>query len=374
VWSLDNWGEILVATYRGGTPVKWDPTNDSVNVRASAIPNCPKADFLLVSSPDRHLVLLGSVLPGDTEINRLCVRWCDQEDYTEWNITATTTAGYQLLSNGSEILAGQQTSRQIMIWTDTVVAAMQYIGPPFTFGFQPLDATSAITSRNAAVEVDGTVMWLGVDSFYVFDGIARVLPCPIKDIVFDDYNLAQKEKFFGVVNQKFHEVWWFFVSAGASEIDRYVSFDYVNQLWSYGQLSRTAWEDTALRDYPTAIDSNNDYYLHENGTSADGDPLGEYVESAPFDIGEGDYMMLVKGIVPDIKTTTDAGMEILIKSRRYPQSAEMTHGPYTITPTTERVRTRIRARQISFRYQGTGTDSDWQGGTPRIDLKPQGRY
>lgn len=374
VWSLDNWGEILVGTYRNGTPVKWDPTNDGLTIRASEITNAPKADILLVSSPDRHLVLFGSVIPGETEINRLCVRWSDQEDFTEWTVTATTTAGYQLLSNGSEILAAKQSSRQIMIWTDTTITAQQYIGPPFIFGFQPLDYTPAITSRNAAVEVNGTVMWFGANSFYIFDGVARVLPCSVKDVVFDDYNIDQAEKFFGVVNQEFHEVWWFYVSAAAAEIDRYVAYDYVNQLWTYGTLSRTAWEDAGIKETPTAVDADGAYYLHEVGTSAAGSNLNAYVESAPFDIGEGDNMMYVRGVIPDARMIGTDTMEITLKGRRYPQGPETVYGPYTIDDLTERVRTRLRVRQVTFRYESDATDLFWQGGKPRLDIKPQGKY
>lgn len=374
VWSLDTWGEILVGTYRNGVPVKWDPSNDGLNVRASEISNAPAADALVVSSPDRHLVLLGSVLPGESTINRLCVRWCDQEDFTQWNITATTTAGYQLISTGSEILAGRQAARQVMIWTDTTLTAMQYIGPPYIFGFQPLDYTPAIVSRNSVVEVDGMVMWMSLNSFYVFDGIARALPCPIKDVVFDIMNTDQAEKFFGVINQEFHEVWWFYVSQDAVEIDRYVIFDYVAGLWSYGSMSRTAWEDSGIYTFPTAIDNTNTYYLHERGLNANGRPLLSFVESAPFDIGEGDNMMFVKGLVPDARMTGPGTMEVLLKGRRYPQGVETKYGPYTIDRKTERVRTRLRVRQVVFRYEGTDKDVFWQGGKPRIDLKPQGEY
>ena len=296
------------------------------------------------------------------------------ENFEEWTVTATTTAGYQLLSNGSEILAAQQSSRQIMIWTDTTITAMQYIGPPFTFGFQPLDYTPRITSRNASVEVNGTVMWFGLSSFYIFDGVARTLPCTVKDVVFEDYNVAQTEKFFGVVNQEFHEVWWFYCSAASDEIDRYVIYDYVDQLWSYGSMSRTAWEDSGINDKPTALDVNGNYYLHETGTSADGAALNAYVESAPFDIGEGDYLMFVRGIVPDARMVGSDTMEITLKGRRYPQGAETVYGPYTIDDLTERVRTRLRVRQVTFRYESNGTDLFWQGGKPRLDLKPQGRY
>jgi hypothetical protein len=374
VWSLDNWGEILVGTYRNGTPVKWDPSNDGLPVRASAITNAPKADALLVSSPDRHLVLLGSVIPGESDINRLCVRWSSQEDFTDWTVTATNTAGYQLLGNGSEILAGKQASRQIMIWSDTTITAMQYIGPPFTFGFQPLDSTPRITSRNAAVEVNGTVMWFGLNSFYLFDGVARVLPCTIKDIVFDNTNIAQTEKFFGVVNQEFNEIWWFYVSAESEEIDRYVIYDYVGQTWSYGTLARTVWEDSGINDKPTALDVDGNYYIHERGTSADGANLNAYVESAPFDIGEGDYLMFVRGIVPDARMVGSDTMEITLKGRRYPNGTETTYGPYTIDDLTDRVRTRLRVRQVTFRYESDGTDLFWQGGKPRLEIKPQGRY
>lgn len=374
VWSLDNWGEILVGTYRDGTPVKWDPTNDGLNTRATEITNAPKADMLVVSTPDRHLVLLSSVLPGESAVNRMCIRWCDQEDFTEWNISATTTAGYTLLGNGSEIVAGQPISRQIMVWTDTAINALQYQGPPFTFGLQPLDKTAEIVSRNAAVEVDGTVMWMGVGAFYVYDGVARVLDCDVQDIVFDNYNLDQREKFFGGHNQEFNEVWWFYVSNASDEIDRYVIFNYKDRTWAYGTMARTAWEDAGINDFPTAVTLDGAVYDHENGTSDNGSALNAYVESAPIDIGEGDFMMYVKGIVPDARMIGASTMEITLKGQRYPQGAISTYGPYTISAGTERVRTRLRVRQVIFRYESDAADLFWQGGKPRLELKPQGRY
>lgn len=374
VWSLDTWGEILVGTYRNGTPVKWDPTNDGINTRASAIPNAPRGDLLLVTSPDRHLVLFGTELPGSSVLNRLLVRWCDQEDFTEWTVTATTTAGFQLLSNGSEILSVEGSSRQNIIWTDTTLTGMQFTGPPFTFGFNQLDRTPEIVSRNAAVEVDGTLMWMSLGSFYVYDGVARVLPCPIKDVVFDDYNVDQKEKFFGVSNQAFQEVWWFYVSADSDEIDKYVVFNYVTQDWAFGTLSRTAWEDAGINDNPTAVDAGGTKYLHEVGLSADGSPINAYIESAPFDISEGDQMMYVRGIVPDARMVGDDTMEIVLKGQRYPQAASTSYGPFTISDDTDRVRVRLRVRQVVFRYESDSDKLFWQGGKPRLDIKPQGRY
>jgi hypothetical protein len=374
VWSLDNFGEILVGTFRDGTPVKWDPTSDGLSARSIAIPNCPKGDILLVSSPDRHLVLFSAVLPGESVVNRLAVRWSDQEDFTEWSVTATTTAGSQLLSVGSEIAAAELNSRQITVWTDTAITAMQFIGVPFTFGFQQLDYSPEIVSRNAAVEVDGTVLWMAVGSFYIFDGIARVLPCSIKDVVFDNYNLNQKEKFFGVINQEYHEVWWFYVSAGASEIDSYVLYDYVDQQWSYGTLVRTCWEDAGLTDTPSAVGINGQLYDHETGTSDEGASLSAFVKSAPFDIGEGDQMMFVQGIVPDARMVGTGNMQITLTGRRYPQSAETTYGPYEVTSQTDRIRTRLRVRQVTFKYSTDSADLFWQGGKPKLLLKPQGKY
>lgn len=374
VWSLDTWGEILVGTYHDGTPIKWDPTNDDLLVRASFITNAPKGDLLLVTSPDRHLVLFGTQLPGETDVSRLAIRWCDQENFTEWTVTATTTAGSQLLSSGSEVVCAQASSRQNMIWTDASITSMQFTGPPYTFGFNRLDRTPEIVSRHAAVEVDGTLLWMALGAFYVYDGVARVLPCPIKDVVFDDYNLDQQDKFFGVSNQAFQEVWWFYVSAEATEVDRYVVFNYASQDWTFGTLARTAAEDAGINATPTAIDSVNTKFQHEVGLSADGVPLNAYIESAPFDISEGDQMMYVRGIVPDARMVGSDTMEITLKGQRYPQAVSTSYGPFTISDTTDRVRTRLRVRQVVFRYESNSTSLFWQGGKPRLDVKPQGKY
>ena len=374
VWSLDTWGEQLVGTYRGGTPVKWDPTNDGLLTRASVIPNAPDGDFLLVTSPDRHLVLFSTVLPGESDVNRLAVRWCDQEDYTTWAVTATTTAGSQLLSSGSEVLAVIGASRQNLIWTDTSITSMQYIGPPYIFGFDPLDRTPEIASRNAVVEVNGMVMWAAMGAFYVYDGVARALDCPIESLVFEDYNQDQREKFFGVSNQAFQEVWWFYVSANSTEVDRYVIFNYQDNTWSHGSLTRTAAEDKGINDYPSAVDEGGTVFDHERGSSADGATLESFIESAPFDIAEGDDMMYVRGFVPDVRMVGDDTMEIVLKGRRYPQGPQSSHGPYTVENDTQRVRTRLRVRQVVIRYQSDSNTLFWQAGKTRFDLKPQGRY
>jgi hypothetical protein len=215
---------------------------------------------------------------------------------------------------------------------------------------------------------------MAVGSFYIFDGIARVLPCSIKDVVFDNYNLNQKEKFFGVINQEYHEVWWFYVSAGASEIDSYVLYDYVDQQWSYGTLVRTCWEDAGLTDTPSAVGISGQLYDHETGTSDEGASLSAFVKSAPFDIGEGDQMMFVQGIVPDARMVGTGNMQITLTGRRYPQSAETTYGPYEVTSQTDRIRTRLRVRQVTFKYSTDSADLFWQGGKPKLLLKPQGKY
>lgn len=374
VWSLDTFGEILVGTYRGGTPIKWSPTDDGVTSRGSVIENAPQADLLLVTSPDRHLVLFSVVLPGDTEVNRLGVRWASQETLTDWTPTATNTSGSQLLAKGSEIVAVTGASRQVLIWSDTAVTAMQFTGPPFVFGFTPLEGSVEIVSRNCVIEANGTVMWMGFGSFYVYDGISRVLDCPVKDVVFEDINLQQRDKVFAVLNKAFQEVWWFYPSADALEINRYVLMNYETGAWAYGTLTRTAMEDAGINESSLGVDIDNTFYLHEQGRSADGEPLNAYIESAPVDIEEGDNMMLVKGIVPDVRMLGEDTMEINMAGRRYPHGSQKTYGPYTVDDTTERVRTRMRVRQVVFRYESNTTDLFWQGGKPRLLIQPQGRY
>jgi hypothetical protein len=373
-WSLDNWGEELVGTWYRGNPFKWNPVTDGTSVRATLISGAPAADLLMVTSPDRHMVLASCEDIGDEgsgDFNALLVRWSDQEDYNEWTPAITNTSGSQLLSAGTTIQMLLRSQRQNLIWTDTALTSMAFTGPPFTFSFQQLGNESLITSNRAAVEANDRTYWMADSAFYSYDGRVRTMPCTIEDYVFDDINLDQKHQVFAVKNAVFTEIMWFYPSSGSTAIDRYAVYNYEENLWYHGTFDRTAWQDSGILRDPLAIDSSGVLYAQEFGTTADGAPIDAHLESGDMDIGEGDYMMYVSQIRPD--AVLSGSMEFQMKARQYPNGAQTLSPVYTITDSTLFVDTRIRGRLLAFRWDSDSSGAAWRLGKPQINMKPNGK-
>jgi len=320
------------------------------------------------------------------------VRFSDQENIAQFEPTATNTAGGQRLTDGSTIISAVRSRGQILIFTDTSLHGMQYVGPPYTFGFSQLGSNCGLIGAHAAIDVNGVAMWMGSQAFYVFDGTVKKIPCTVQDYIFKDINLVQGAKTHIGVNSQYNEVTWWYCSFASDYIDKYVTYNYLENTWAVGTMPRTAWVDIGTYDKPLAseyfVDSTATpigptingltagrslVYLQEVGKNAIDQPIYSYLQSGSFDIGDGDQMMFMKRFIPDFKNFVGDLMVTLLL-RPYP-SADVTFGsldPYIINPSTQKVDTRARGRQISVGLINETIDGDWRFGTLRVDIQPDG--
>ncbi len=376
-WSLDNWGEDLIANPRGGEIYTWD---SSVGTGTAAAilhaSNSPLTNFVFVSPTDRHLIALGSDENDSGTIDKMLVHWCDQEDFTLWTAAATNTAGTKRLDQGSELISGINTRGISLLWTDTAVYAMQFVGPSYTFGFDLLAKGCGIIAPHARAEVSSrTFWWSRADqNFYVFDGAVRNLPCPVLNTIRADFNVAQQDKIFAVANGQFNEVWFYYCSASSIEIDKYVVYNYLENLWFTGNLARTAGVDRGIHDAPLwcgAPSANvSKVYEHESGTDDDGSAITSYIETGEFEAEPGDRLILIDRLIPDADIT--GNLDITIYTRRYPNATQITKGPYAVNSGTGKLSFRAKGRQFALRFGSDAINDDWRLGTNRIRTKVVG--
>jgi len=383
LWSQDNWGEDLAFSVYDGTPYYWNKTL-GLTARAVSLASqtgasdCPTITRrIMVSGADRHLIAFACNPLGETQQDLLQVRWSSQEAPFDWTPTATNTAGAQRISSGSEIISAQKTRQEILIWTDANLHAMRFVGPPLTFGFTLLASNVSIVGPNAVTTVGDRVFWMDRENFYAYTGRIEIIPCTVLRYVFDDINLSQSFKFFAASNRMFDEVFWFYVSSGSTEIDRYAKYNYTEGTWDIGSMVRTAWVDYSIHDNPRAAGTanGNEYiYIQETGTDADGEAMGSYIQSADFDLGDGNEFMFINRLIPDVDLTgTSPTVDYVVKTRNFPGSALSTNSTNAVTPTTDQNFLRARSRQAVIRIQSTTTDVAWTLGDLRLDIRPDGR-
>jgi len=395
VWQFDVYGENLIAQLVDGGVYEWMPSS-GLGTRAVALAGAPtKSKYALVSTPDRHLVCFGteSVLGTTTSQDPMFVRFSDQENIGEFAATATNTAGGQRLTDGNTIITAVRSRGQILIWTDTSLHGQQYLGPPYTFGFQQLGANCGCIAPHAAADVNGVAFWMGRDAFFMFDGAVKKIPCTVQDYVFKDINLVQNFQVHIGINTQFNEVTWWYCSSTSAFIDRFVSFNYLENVWSIGTMSRTSWADTGTFTKPLASAYDEDstqaptygdpiygltagrtrLYNQEDGVDAADQPMESYIVSGYFDIGDGDSMVFMKRFIPDFQNQ-NGNLTVRLLLRAFPQSTATPSSldPYVITPTTQKVDTRARGRQIQLRVESDELDSNWRFGTMRVDIQPDG--
>lgn len=416
VWSNDNYGQNLLIAPRGG-PIYYWTNNTSTWPRAVPLSNTaddpPVAtNQILVSDVSRFVIAMGSNSYGDVTntFDPMIVRWSDQENPDVWVPAITNQAGEQRLSNGSYIMQAKKNRQEIVIWTDSAIYSMQYLGPPYVWGFQLLMDNISIMGPNAAIVVNNVAYWMGTDKFYSYSGVVQTLPCALRQYVFDDISYDQRFQTVAGTNEGYNEVWWYYVSqsevnAAASEnrtplVDRYVIYNHLERIWYYGTLSRTYWLDTGLQQYPVAAygDVNEGTLLfHENGvddaSTATPVPFDAYISSSDFDIGDGHNFGYVWRIIPDLNFTgstngfpqayiqvsprnfsgsayTKSAETDTVSAQRYFQNVKQ----YIVQQYTPQVYSRIRGRQMSFRIGSGGQlGVAWQLGAPRIDVKADGR-
>ena len=385
LYSQDNWGEDLIFNVYDGTPYYWDKslglgsraTDLASQSGASDAPTITRR--VMISGADRHVVCFGCNPLDESDQDLLMVRWSDQENPVDWTPTATNTAGSQRISSGSEIISAQKTRQEMLIWTDTSLHAMRFTGPPFTFGFSMLANNVSIIGPNAVTTVGDKVFWMDRENFYVYTGRVQTIPCTLLRYVFDDINLDQSFKCFAASNKMFDEVFWFYPTADSTEIDRYVKFNFTENTWDLGSLSRTAWVDYGIHDNPRAsglASGTNFVYIQEKGDDNDGSPMTSYIESADFDLGDGEQFMFVSRLIPDIDITSsdaEASVNYVLKTRNYPGDSLVTSSTSAIQATTEQAFLRSRSRQASLRIESSTTDITWTLGDLRLDLRPDGR-
>ena len=407
LWSQVNFGEQLLFNPRGGAIYNWQPgagATPSYGTRGVLVSGTDvpaTVNQILVSDATRIVICFGCNdygAYGTTPQDPLLIRWSAQESYTNWTPDATNQAGSYRLSHGSYINSALQTRQEILVWTDAALYSMQYLGAPYVYGFNILADNISIVSPNAMATASGVTYWMGVDKFYVYSGRVETLPCSVRTYVYNDINREQNFQVVSGTNEGFSEVWWMYCSANATSPDKYVIFNYLDRVWYYGSLNRTAWLDSPLREFPIAATSNNILVYHEaavdNGETNPPTAINSFVQSSDFDIGDGHNYGFVWQMIPDITfdgSTTAApefpSVNFTVRPRQNPGANYNTSDSPAVTSTqsyanqttynvqqfTEIVYTRVRGRQMAFKVECNTLGAQWQLGTPRLNARPDGR-
>ena len=422
LWSASNFGQNLIMNPRGGALYYWVPdTNINIWNRAQILAStntntqnavtywqtdtsCPSVcNYVLVSDSSRFVIAFGVNDYGSTTQDPMLVRWSDQESVVTWAPSATNQAGSYRLSHGSQIVTALQTRQEILVLTDTAVYSMQYLGPPYVWGFQLMGDNISIMSPNAAITVNNVTYWMGTDKFYMYTGRVETLPCALRQYIFDDINLTQAYQVISGTNEGYNEIWWFYCSANSTVIDKYVIYNHLERTWYYGSMSRTAWLDSPLRATPMAasyapsstINGNLAYHEtgNDDGVTTPGTllPIEAYVQSSDFDIGDGHNFGMVWRIIPDVtfdgSTSNTPSLDFTVRPRQNPGAAYGSSDSPTVASTqsyinqrtynvqefTQQVYVRIRGRQMAFKVSSNDLGVSWQLGAPRIDVRPDGR-
>ncbi len=401
LWSQANFGEDLFFTYRGGAPFYWDASN-AVTTRAvyvsslggaSDVPTIVNKAF--VSDIFRFAFCFGANDLGAAALDPMLIRWSDQEDVANCTPAATNQAGSLRLSRGSEIVTAIQARQEILVWTDTAVYGLQYLGAPEVWGAQLLGDNITIASTNAAVYSGNIAYWMGTDKFYSYDGTVKTLPCSVRSYVFNDFNFSQYGQVVAGTNERFDEIWWFYCSAGVTQNDRYVVYNYLQDIWYYGTLSRSAWIDSDLRENPMAATYSNNLVNHEvgydNQEGATASAITATITSSEFDLDDGDKFMFINRMLPDVTfdgstvsapaaTMTLLPMQNSGSGYNNPLSEGGTNtstvtrsATVPIEKFTGQVFVRVRGRQMAFTMESTEIGVAWKLGIPRLDMRPDGR-
>jgi len=401
IWNQSNFGQDLIFGPNGGPFYIWKAST-SLSTRGVLISGLSGAsdvplyqNLLLVSDASRFTFAFGTNDYADSTLNPMLIRWSDQEDYLNWTPSATNQAGSLLLSHGSKIVAVMQSRQEILVWTDSSLYSLQYQGPPAVWGSQLLGDNISLCGPNSTAIASGVTYWMGVDKFYKYDGRVQTLRCDLRQFIYEDINLSQAAQIFASTNEGFNEVWFFYCSSNSIAIDRYVTYNYAEDVWAYGTMGRTAWLDSGLRNYPMAATYNYNVVYHEfgnddnmTGTTA---AINAIIETAEFDIDDGDHFGFVWRILPDITfrgSDTDSPY-VTMTLIPMQNSGSGYNNPIslggnsdaTVTRTatapieefTGQVYVRVRGRQMILRIESNQIGCTWQLGSPRLDIRQDGR-
>ena len=393
IWTHDNFGEDLIINQRNAGIFRWLESNGT-STRAVELSQVSGANLVptkglqvITSEVDRHLIILGAdPISGSSRtgtIDPMLVAFSDQENALEFEPKSTNTAGSLRLSSGSSIIGAVKSRQEILIWTDTSLYSMQFIGPPFTFAINLINEGTGLVGPKAAVTAPSAVFFMSYNNFYFYNGSVNTLPCSVHNYVFNDINLSQSFKIHAFTIKDKNEVGWFYCSKNSNSIDRYVIYNYVEQIWFYGQLSRTAWLDSGIENYPRAA-SNNYIFRQEIGFDDDGSPMtGVFIESSDFDLGDGEQFAFARRIIPDFKFIEDennCSVNVVVKTRNFPGDSLSTNSTNEVNSSTQQSFIRARARQMALRIE-SNDDADnngnlgvgWRLGATRIDIKADGK-
>jgi hypothetical protein len=409
-WWYDNFDNDLVTNIRNGPVYYWErgsasdaTTALSTNAillstkatadgySANAVP--AKVMQILVSQNDKHLLAFGSVPYGSTNVDDfdpLLIRWADQDNPTQWTPTPTNSAGFIRVSRGSRIVRALPTRQEILVWTESHLYSFQFLGTTDVFGLQELADNISILSPRACVTVNNVTYWMGHDKFYVYSGRVETLPCTLRQFVYQDINYDQDNTIISGTNEGWNEVWWMYPSSNSSYPNRYVIYNYLERIWYYGNIDRTAWLDSPLREYPMAVNTPNGsntgvLYDQENGVDADGAPIESYIQSSDFDIADGEQFMLTRRMLPDINfaksTAAQPEVTLQLRPRNFPGSGFQSVGTTDSKPVvetavdvyTDQVFIRARARQMALKISSEDLGVNWQLGVPRLDARVDGK-
>jgi len=401
IWSQINFGEDLIFNPRGGGVYYWTAA-DGLNTRAVNLASVGDADTpviansVTVSDTSRFVIVFGTNDPyaiSPEQLDPMLIRWSDQENPLVWVPAITNQAGSIRVSHGSQIITAIQTRQEIVVFTDSAVYSMQYLGPPYVWGSQLLGDNFSIYGQNAVALASGVVYWMGVDKFYMYDGRVQTLNCDLRRYIFNDINQTQNLQVFASTNEGFNEIWWFYCSAGSDDVDRYVVYNYLEKVWYYGTMARTAWLDSGLRNYPIAATYsrnivNHEIGLNDNETGTE-TALDAYISSSEFDIGDGHNFGFVWRVLPDLTfgdSTNDGNTAPQVTMTLYgltnsgsgvtssAGAGVVSSSNYVITEEfTGQIYTRLRGRQMIFKIGSNQLNTAWQLGAPRIDIRPDGR-
>lgn len=403
IWTAYNFGEDLLINPRGGAIYYWDLSAGVLNNRAVNITSLTgasdaptKANLILVSDTSRFVLAFGVNDIGSSTLDPMLIRWSDQESAVNWTPAATGQAGSLRVSHGSEILAVAQVRQEILVWTDTSLYSLQYLGPPIVWGSQLLADNVSIVNDRAWATAAGVTYWMGYEKFYMFDGRTQTLNCDLRQYIFSDFNFSQPQQVFASTVEQFNEVWWFYCSAGSTTVDRYVVFNYGEKIWYYGTMARTAWVDASvISDVPIAADYEHRLLSHETGTDDyAGDvalPLPAYITSSEFDIDDGDRFSFVWRVLPDVtfRGSTAASPKIDLTLMPLQNSGSGYNSPMSVAGNSEQpvtriatvpieeftgqVNIRVRGRQMAMKIASEDLGVQWQAGSMRFDIRPDGR-
>jgi hypothetical protein len=396
-WSHDNFGEDLLINPRDGAVYRWDKTN-GLSTRAvelstiSGAENVPTVAKQVIVSDQGHVFAFGANTYNTTTQDPLLVRFSSFDNPLVYTVSATTSAGFLSIGSGSEFVQAVKTKREILVFTDVSLHTLRYLGAPLYYGIEQIASNITIMGPKAAVATQDFVFWMGKDNFYVYAGGTQTLPCTVKDKVFLDFNSAQSDKVVAGINSEFTEVIWFYPSesnslnnGGTGDIDKYVVYNYGQKIWYFGSLARTAWIDRGIRTFPIAASSSY-LYNHETGYDDDGSAMTSFIESSPMDIGDGDKFTLIQKVIPDLtfegsvnQSTPAANFTIKARNEPGEDYGNTSSGTATRTATspvelfTNQIDLRSRGRSFALRVDSSATGMKWKLGTPRVNIRPDGR-